>query len=131
MAQLNQQPGSDQTSIVKGKSPRNAILAVGAVAAIVIAAIGFYYQLKQTNEVAAEAKLQRKERESAAVHKGASTNDDVNKIIDDQISAAKKQEAAARAASSVAAEAPAEQAQLRNGTPVRHTAQGFLNDPHQ
>jgi uncharacterized protein HemX len=49
MAQLIQQPGSDQTSIVKGKSPRNAILAVGAVAAIVIAAIGFYYQLKQTN----------------------------------------------------------------------------------
>jgi uncharacterized protein HemX len=55
MVQPNQQPGSDHPSIVKGKSPRNAILAVGAVAAIVIAAIGFYYQLKQTNEVAEEA----------------------------------------------------------------------------
>jgi uncharacterized protein HemX len=73
MAQPNQQPGSDRPSIVRGKSPRNAILAVGAVAAIVIAAIGFYYQLKQTNEVAEEAKLQRKARESAAVHKEVST----------------------------------------------------------
>ena len=130
MAQPNQQPGSDQPSIVKGKSPRNAILAVGAVAAIVIAAIGFYYQLKQTNEVAEDAKLQRKERESAAVHKEVSTNDDVDKIIDDQISAAKEQEAAARAASSVAAEAPAEQAQLPGATGRPSlTAQGFLNDP--
>jgi type IV secretion system protein TrbI len=127
MAQPNQQPGSDRPSIVRGKSPRNAILAVGAVAAIVIAAIGFYYQLKQTNEVAEEAKLQRKARESAAVHKEVSTNDDVDKIIDDQISAAKKQEAAARAASSVAAETPAQNPDAAVRPSL--TAQAFLNDP--
>ncbi|WP_175772977.1 TrbI/VirB10 family protein [Paraburkholderia phenazinium] len=126
MAQANQQPGGEQASIVKGKSPRNAILAVGAVAAIVIASIGFYYQLKQSNEAADEARLLRKERESAAVHKEVNTNDDVDKIISDQIAAAKKQEADARAASAVAAvQAPQGQGTIRPGL----TAQGFMNDP--
>jgi type IV secretion system protein TrbI len=126
MAQRNQQPGDEQASIIKGKSPRNAILAVGAVAAIVIASIGFYYQLKQSNEAQEEARLQRKERESAAVHKEVNTNDDVDKIINDQIAAAKKQEASARAASSAAAvDAPQGQGTMRPSL----KAQGFLNDP--
>jgi len=123
MAQPNQQPGGEHAAIVKGKSPRNAILAVGAVAAVVIASIGFYYQLKQSNQVAEEAKLQRKERESAAVHKEVSTNDDVDKIIQDQIAAAKRQEAAARAASAVSAEAPHQTVR------PSLTAQGFMADP--
>ena len=98
MAQQNTQPTSDQAAIVKGKSPRNALISAGVVAAVVIAALGFYYQVKEGARIDEEAKLQKKARAAEVVDKSNSTQD-VDKIIEDQQSAARRQAASeARAA---------------------------------
>jgi type IV secretion system protein TrbI len=98
MAQQNTQPTSDQAAIVKGKSPRNALINAGVVAAVVIAALGFYYQVKEGAKIDEEAKLQKKARAAEVIDKSNSTQD-VDKIIEDQQSAARRQAASeARAA---------------------------------
>lgn len=128
MARSNQQPGGEHAAIVKGKSPRNAIFAVGVVAALIIGAIGFYYQLRESNEVEQEAKLQRKQREAAAVHKEVNPNDDIDRMMDDQIAAGKREAASeARAASAPAVNAG--EGAGREGMRPSLTAQGFMNDP--
>ncbi|MFL9988447.1 TraB/TrbI/VirB10 family type IV secretion system protein [Paraburkholderia sediminicola] len=98
MAQQNTQPTSDQAAIVKGKSPRNALISAGVVAAVVIAALGFYYQVKEGAKIEEEAQLQKKARAAEVVDKSNSTQD-VDKIIEDQQSAARRMAASeARAA---------------------------------
>jgi type IV secretory pathway VirB10-like protein len=107
MAQHSAQPTSDQAAIVKGKSPRNALIAVGTIAGVAIAAIGFYYQVQAGKNADEEARLLKKAKAAEAVDKSNST-EDVDKIIADQQSAAKRAaaEARARAASAPAATQP-------------------------
>ncbi|MBU6486202.1 MAG: TrbI/VirB10 family protein [Burkholderiales bacterium] len=123
MATLNPQPTADQATIVKGKSPRNAIVAVGLVAAVLIAAIGFYFQVKDGNQAAEEAKLKKTSERAAAVQK-APVNDDIDKIIADQASAAKR----AAASDARPANAP-ESAPAAQGTRPGLTADAFMHDP--
>jgi type IV secretion system protein VirB10 len=101
MAQQNTQPTSDQAAIVKGKSPRNALISAGVVAAVVIAGLGFYYQVKESAQVEEEAKLQKKAKAAEVVDKTNNTQD-VDKIIEEQQSDARRiaaSEARAAAAS--------------------------------
>ncbi|WGS55278.1 TrbI/VirB10 family protein (plasmid) [Paraburkholderia sp. D15] len=96
MANQNGQPTPDQATIVKGKSPRNALLGVGAIAALAIGAIGFYYQVKASNEAAEEQRLLKASKAADGVDKSNNT-EDVDKIIADQQAAARRAEAIAKA----------------------------------
>ncbi|WP_243672577.1 hypothetical protein [Paraburkholderia kirstenboschensis] len=60
MNQPNGQQNNQRATLFKGKSPRNALFAVGGVAAIVIAGLGFYYQVKESAKVDEEAALRKK-----------------------------------------------------------------------
>lgn len=103
MANSNGTPTSGQAAIVKGKSPRNALLGVGVVAALVIGAIGFYYQVKASNDAAEDARMLKAAKAAEGVDKSAST-DDVDKIIADQQAAARRAAAAAQASATTAAQ---------------------------
>ncbi|OLL27745.1 conjugal transfer protein TraI [Burkholderia sp. SRS-W-2-2016] len=83
------QPTSAQAQIVKGKSPRNALISAGVVAAVVIAALGFYYQVQESAKADDEAKLAKKDKQAEVVDKSTSTQD-VERIIEDQQSAARR-----------------------------------------
>ncbi|SDR54319.1 type IV secretion system protein VirB10 [Paraburkholderia fungorum] len=89
MAQQNTQPTGDQAAIVKGKSPRNALISAGVVAAVVIAGLGFYYQVKESGQLEEEAKLQKKAKAAEVVDKTNNTQD-VDKIIEEQQSDARR-----------------------------------------
>jgi type IV secretion system protein VirB10 len=123
MAKQNAQPTSAQAAIVKGKSPRNALISVGVVAAVVIAALGFYYQVKESARIEDEAKLQKKAKAAEVVDKSNSTQD-VDKLIEDQQSAAR------RMAASEARAATAPRAALTAGARPGLTAANFENDDH-
>jgi type IV secretory pathway VirB10-like protein len=118
MANQNGQPTADQAAIVKGKSPRNALLGVGAIAAVAIGAIGFYYQVKASNDAAEEARLLKASKAAEVVDKSHNT-EDVDKIIADQQAAARRAAAQARAASAPPATDPSKPSL---------TMDGFVND---
>ncbi|MFM0046031.1 TraB/TrbI/VirB10 family type IV secretion system protein [Paraburkholderia sediminicola] len=118
MANQNGQPTSDQAAIVKGKSPRNALLGVGAIAAVAIGAIGFYYQVKASNDAAEEARLLKASKAAEVVDRSHNT-EDVDKIIADQQAAARRAAAQARAASAPPATDPSKPSL---------TMDGFVND---
>ncbi|MFM0514784.1 TraB/TrbI/VirB10 family type IV secretion system protein [Paraburkholderia sp. RL17-373-BIF-A] len=120
MANQNAQPTSDQAAIVKGKSPRNALLGVGAIAAVAIGAIGFYYQVKASNDAAEEARLLKASKAAEVVDKSHNT-EDVDKIIADQQAAARRAAAAAQAR---AASTP----QASDASKPSLTMDGFVND---
>ncbi|MBN3785711.1 TrbI/VirB10 family protein [Burkholderia sp. Ac-20353] len=105
MAKSNESLSSDQAAIVKGKVPRNALIAVGAIAAVVIGAIGFYYQVQESHKAEADARELKKTRAAEVVDKSNQT-EDVDKIILDQQADARRAAAAARAASAAAASEP-------------------------
>ncbi|MFL9935343.1 TrbI/VirB10 family protein [Paraburkholderia sp. RL18-103-BIB-C] len=123
MAKQNAQPTSAQAAIVKGKSPRNALISAGVVAAVVIAALGFYYQVKESARIEDEAKLQKKAKAAEVVDKSNSTQD-VDKLIEDQQSAARKM------AASEARAAAAPHAASMSGARPGLTADNFQNDDH-
>ncbi|MGF6782051.1 hypothetical protein P3T21_007291 [Paraburkholderia sp. GAS334] len=106
MAKQNAQTSNDQAEIVKGKSPRNALISAGIVAGLVIGALGFYYQVKASHQADEEVQLQKKAKTAEVVDKTNST-EDVEKIIHDQQSAARRAAASeARVASApIAADA--------------------------
>ncbi|HDR8919754.1 TPA: TrbI/VirB10 family protein [Burkholderia vietnamiensis] len=104
MAKPTEPLSADQAAIVKGKVPRNALIAVGAVASVAIGAIGFYYQLQESRKAEQEAHEQKKAKAAEVVDK-SNRSDDVDKIIADQQADARRAAAAARAAS--APDAPA------------------------
>jgi len=80
----------DANGITKGKPPRNALLVIGVIAALVIGAMGFYYQTKDA--AAADAAAAAKRAEKAAASTQVNPNDeDVDKIIADQQAAAEAQ----------------------------------------
>jgi type IV secretion system protein TrbI len=43
-------PTGEQQALVKGKTPRNAIMSIGIVAAVVIGGLRFFYELKASNQ---------------------------------------------------------------------------------
>ncbi|MGP8431760.1 TrbI/VirB10 family protein, partial [Paraburkholderia fungorum] len=123
MANQNGQPDSDRATIVKGKSPRNVLISAGVVVAVIIGALGFYYQVQEGNEAEEEAKLQKKAKQAEIVDKSNNTQD-LNKTIDDQMAAARRQAASeARAAAAPGAQAAA------SSTPALN-ADNFLGDQH-
>ncbi|CAG9255284.1 Conjugal transfer protein TraI [Paraburkholderia unamae] len=102
MSTPNQPPFPDQDRVVKGKSPRNALYAVGGVFAVIIGAMGYYYQSKAGDEADQQARAEKAEKAAAAVdHK---PDNDIDRIIADQQAKARRDEQAAREA---AASAPA------------------------
>ncbi|GJH02869.1 TrbI/VirB10 family protein [Paraburkholderia terrae] len=126
---MNQPNGQQDkhASLFKGKSPRNALYAVGGVAAVVIGALGFYYQVKESAKVDEQAALQKKAKAADVVDKSHNTQD-LNKTIEDQMSDARKMAASeARAAAAARASSNAATPNAANGTPAL-TADGFIND---
>jgi len=119
MTQPLDQTNDSQAAIVKGKSPRNALVGFGILAAVIIGAIGFYYQVKASKEAADEARLAKKAKQAAVVDSSTDTKS-VDQIIADQQAAARRAEAAQRTAK----QAP---------KPVQPelTANSFLNDQHE
>ncbi|BEU28008.1 TrbI/VirB10 family protein [Paraburkholderia sp. 22B1P] len=127
MNQPNGQQDNQHASLFKGKSPRNALYAVGGVAAVVIGALGFYYQVKESAKVDEQAALQKKAKAADVVDKSHNTQD-LNKTIEDQMSDARKMAASeARAAAAARASSNAATPNAANAAPAL-TADGFIND---
>ena len=55
-------PSAEQEALVKGKTPRNAIMSIGILAAVVIGGLGFYYQLQATNKADEDARIKKATR---------------------------------------------------------------------
>nr|WP_244797901.1 MULTISPECIES: hypothetical protein [Caballeronia] len=100
-------PTAEQETLVKGKTPRNAIMSIGILAAVVIGGLGFYYQLQATNKADEEARIKKATAlKSSTETPTAANNNDIDQMIRQQRDAAAS-EAAARAASEAAAPKPA------------------------
>lgn len=100
-------PSAEQEALVKGKTPRNAIMSIGILAAVVIGGLGFYYQLQATNKADEEARIKKATSlKSSTEAPTAANNNDIDQMIRQQRDAAAS-EAAARAASEAAAPKPA------------------------
>lgn len=95
MSSQNQGVASDQDRVVKGKSPRNALMTVGAIFALAIGAMGFYYQSKVSARAAEQAKEDKAAKTAAAVDR-APASDDIDRIIADQQARARAAEEKAR-----------------------------------
>jgi type IV secretion system protein TrbI len=97
------EPSEEQIALTKGKTPRNAIMSIGILAAIVIGALGFFYELKASNQAEQDARdkksLALKSSTEGASDRGPT---DIEQEIRKQREAAQS-EAAARAASDAAA----------------------------
>ncbi|NMM03146.1 TrbI/VirB10 family protein [Paraburkholderia sp. RP-4-7] len=74
-------------SFFKGKTPRNAILGVGLVAAVVIGGLGIYYQAKEDAQTKADAAAKKGQQQQFS-RKPDNGNQDFNSIINEQQSAA-------------------------------------------
>ncbi|MCP3712590.1 TrbI/VirB10 family protein [Paraburkholderia sp. CNPSo 3274] len=105
MSTQNSSPTSDQDRVVKGKSPRNALVAVGAIFAVLIGAMGYYYQSKASDKAEQQAKDDKAAKAAASVDHGPSGND-IDRIISDQQAAARRDEERARKAAAAGASAP-------------------------
>lgn len=127
MNQPNGQQDNQHASLFKGKSPRNALYAVGGVAAVVIGALGFYYQVKESAKADEQAALQKKAKAAEVVDKSHNTQD-LNKTIEDQMSDARQLAASeARAAAAARARSNAATPSAADAAPAL-TADGFVND---
>ena len=95
-------PSAEQAALVKGKTPRNAILTIGLLAGIVIGVLGFFYELKASNQAQEEARLKKASALKSSTEVPAAKSSDIDQMIKQQQEAAAS-EAAARAASDAAA----------------------------
>ncbi|WP_454829560.1 TrbI/VirB10 family protein [Paraburkholderia xenovorans] len=95
-------PNAEQAALVKGKTPRNAIMSIGLLAAVVIGVLGFYYELKASNQAQEEARLKKASALKSSTEAPGASNSDIDKMIRQQQEAAAA-EAAARAASDASA----------------------------
>jgi type IV secretion system protein TrbI len=95
-------PNAEQQALVKGKTPRNAIITIGLMAGLVIGGLGFYYELKASNQAEEEARLKKAAALKSSTEAPAAQTSDIDKVIRQQQEAAAS-EAAARAASDAAA----------------------------
>jgi type IV secretion system protein VirB10 len=94
----------DQERVVKGKSPRNALMAVGVIFALAIGTMGFYYQSKVSARAAEQAKADKAMKTAASVDR-APGSDDIDRIIADQQARARAAEEKARRAAAAASDA--------------------------
>ncbi|TCK31919.1 hypothetical protein B0G84_9028 [Paraburkholderia sp. BL8N3] len=95
-------PNAEQQALVKGKTPRNAIMSIGILAAVVIGVLGFFYELKATNQADEEARLKKASALKSSTEVPVKSSD-IDQLIRQQQDAAAS-EAAARAASDAAAQ---------------------------
>jgi type IV secretion system protein TrbI len=95
-------PSAEQEALVKGKTPRNAIMSIGILAAVVIGGLGFYYELQATSKADEEARLKKATALKSSTEAPAANSNDIDQMIRQQREAAAA-EAAARAASDAAA----------------------------
>jgi type IV secretion system protein VirB10 len=95
-------PSAEQAALVKGKTPRNAILTIGLLAGLVIGVLGFFYELKASNQAQEEARLKKASALKSSTEVPAAKGSDIDQMIKQQQEAAAA-EAAARAASDAAA----------------------------
>ncbi|CAB3808226.1 hypothetical protein LMG28614_06758 [Paraburkholderia ultramafica] len=95
-------PNAEQQALVKGKTPRNAIMSIGLLAGLVIGGLGFYYELKASNQAQEEARLKKAIALKSSTEVPATKTSDIDQVIRQQQEAAAS-EAAARAASDAAA----------------------------
>jgi type IV secretion system protein VirB10 len=96
-------PNEEQIALTKGKTPRNAIMSIGILAAIVIGVLGFFYELKASNQAEQDARDKKSlALKSSAEGAGDKGPTDIEQEIRKQRDAAAA-EAAARAASDAAA----------------------------
>ncbi|MGF6870684.1 TrbI/VirB10 family protein [Paraburkholderia sp. MM5477-R1] len=95
-------PNAEQAALVKGKTPRNAIMSIGLLAALVIGVLGFYYELKASNQAQEEERLKKASALKSSTEAPAAGSSDIDRMIRQQQEAAAA-EAAARAASEASA----------------------------
>jgi type IV secretion system protein VirB10 len=95
-------PSAEQAALVKGKTPRNAILSIGLLAGLAIGGLGFFYELKASNQAQEEARLKKASALKSSTELPAAKGSDIDQMIRQQQEAAAS-EAAARAASDAAA----------------------------
>ncbi|MBU9589453.1 TrbI/VirB10 family protein [Burkholderia multivorans] len=105
MAKNTDPTSPEEKALFKGKVPRNVMIAVGAIAAVAIGALGFYTQTQQANKAEEEALKAKRERAADAVDKSNGNKADVDKIIEEQQAQARRRAAEAAAAASAAAAA--------------------------
>ncbi|CAD6559134.1 TrbI/VirB10 family protein [Paraburkholderia sabiae] len=96
-------PTPEQAALVKGKTPRNAILSIGLVAGIIIGVLGFFYELKASNQAQEEARLKKASALKSSTEAPTGKGSDIDQMIRQQQEAAASEAAAARAASDAAA----------------------------
>ncbi|MFM0418759.1 TraB/TrbI/VirB10 family type IV secretion system protein [Paraburkholderia aromaticivorans] len=94
-------PNAEQQALIKGKTPRNAILSIGLLAALVIGGLGFYYELKASDQAQEDARLKKAAALKSSAEVPGTKNSDIDQLIRQQQEAAAS-EAAARAASDAA-----------------------------
>ena len=112
MAKQTDPTSPHEKTLLKGKVPRNVMIAIGAVAAIAIGTLGFYTQTIEANKAEAEALKAKRERAADAVDKSNADKADVDKIIEQQQAEARRRAAEAAAAASAAAAANAKKPTL-------------------
>ena len=95
-------PNAEQQALIKGKTPRSAILSIGLLAALVIGGLGFYYELKASDQAQEDARLKKAAALKSSAEVPGTKNSDIDQLIRQQQEAAAS-EAAARAASDAAA----------------------------
>jgi type IV secretory pathway VirB10-like protein len=76
-------PNDQKGSFFKGKTPRNAIIGVGLVAAVVVGGLGIYYQAKQDTDAKADAAAKKAKQEQYS-RKQDGDNQGLNSIINQQ-----------------------------------------------
>lgn len=97
MSNQNPQNLSDQERVTKGKSPRNALVGVGVIFAVIIGGLGYYYQSKASAQADEDAKAEKAAKTAASVDH-APSGEDIDKIIQDQQARARADERKAREA---------------------------------
>lgn len=100
-------PSAEQEALVKGKTPRNAIMSIGILAAVVIGGLGFYYELQATSKADEEARIKKATALKSSTEAPAAANNDIDQMIRQQRDAAASEAAARAASEAVAAQKPA------------------------
>ncbi|MDR5826000.1 TrbI/VirB10 family protein [Caballeronia sp. LZ043] len=97
-------PSAEQEALVKGKTPRNAIMSIGILAAVVIGGLGFYYELQATSKADEDARIKKASALKSSTETAPANPNDIDQMIRQQRDAAAA-EAGAHAASEAAAAA--------------------------
>ncbi|MBN3776553.1 TrbI/VirB10 family protein [Burkholderia sp. Ac-20345] len=103
MAMQTDPSSAQEKTLLKGKVPRNVMIAIGAIGAIAIGSLGYYTQTVESNKAEAEALNAKRQRAADAIDKSNADKADVDKIIEQQQAEARRRAAEAAAAASAAA----------------------------